>query len=231
MRKRKGETSKGNNVGNGWKLIWGLNVPNVVKHFLWKAAHNLLPTKLNLYKKQITESNCCPICERELETIMHAVWSCPAISDVWAENDSPVNKWCSSDAVFVDLWGKLNAFLKEEEVVVAAYIMRKIWMRKNSLLFEKKFDHPRTIISTTTHGLRELKLAQDQLQKTQVQGNANKSVTKREKPEERVVKANWDAVVDAKSNRVGIKVDVKDSNGELLACLITASRMWLKLWV
>ncbi|XP_035546319.1 uncharacterized protein LOC118348523 [Juglans regia] len=137
-----------------------------------KAAHNLLPTKLNLFKKQITEFDCCPICEREPETIMHVAWSCPAALDVWAENDSPMNKWYSSDVVFVDLWGKLNAFLKEEEVEVVACIMRKIWMRRNSLLFEKKFDHPRTIIFAATQGLRDFKLAQDQLQKTPMQGNA-----------------------------------------------------------
>ncbi|XP_035546179.1 uncharacterized protein LOC118348488 [Juglans regia] len=190
MRKRKRETSNGNNAGNVWKLIWGLNVQNVVKHFLWKATHNVLPTKQNLYKKQITESDCCPICEREPETIMHVVWSCPAASDVWVENDSPVNKWYSSDYEFMDLWVKLNAFIKEEKVEVVACIMRKIWMRRNLLLFEKKFYHSRNLISAATQGLREFKLSQDQLQKTQMQGNVDRSVIKWEKPEEMVVKAN-----------------------------------------
>jgi hypothetical protein len=39
------------NPGRGnetWKVCWNLNVPNKVKMFVWRACHNLLPTKANL---------------------------------------------------------------------------------------------------------------------------------------------------------------------------------------
>jgi hypothetical protein len=39
-------------VGTDWKECWSLNVPNVVKLFLWKAFHNLLPTIVNLVKNR-----------------------------------------------------------------------------------------------------------------------------------------------------------------------------------
>lgn len=28
-----------------WKKIWALNIPNKVKHFAWRLAHNSLPLK------------------------------------------------------------------------------------------------------------------------------------------------------------------------------------------
>ena len=31
-----------------WNRIWGLHVPNKIKHLAWKACKNALPTKLNL---------------------------------------------------------------------------------------------------------------------------------------------------------------------------------------
>jgi hypothetical protein len=38
-------------VGEGaevWKAIWALQVPNSVKLFIWRACHNILPTRLHL---------------------------------------------------------------------------------------------------------------------------------------------------------------------------------------
>ena len=31
-----------------WRTIWQLNIKNVEKHFLWRACHDSLPTKVNL---------------------------------------------------------------------------------------------------------------------------------------------------------------------------------------
>ncbi|XP_040988095.1 uncharacterized protein LOC121235763 [Juglans microcarpa x Juglans regia] len=154
---------------------------------------------------------------------MHAVWSCLTASDVWAEKDSSVNKWCSSDEVFVDWWVKLNVFLKEEELEVVACIMRKIWMRRNSFLFEKNFEHLKKLVTATTQGLKEFKAAQETVlllqQKTQLQRKVDRSMIKWEKSKEREVKANWDAAVDVKIKKVAIGVVVRDLNGEVLACL------------
>ena len=33
-----------------WNNIWKLRVPNKVRHFVWRAVRNSLPTKLNLHK-------------------------------------------------------------------------------------------------------------------------------------------------------------------------------------
>jgi hypothetical protein len=36
-----------------WKQLWALLVPNVEKIFLWRACHDILPTRENLHKKKI----------------------------------------------------------------------------------------------------------------------------------------------------------------------------------
>jgi hypothetical protein len=40
-----------------WQLIWFLKTPNSVKHFLWRACKNILPTKINLFNRKVVDSN------------------------------------------------------------------------------------------------------------------------------------------------------------------------------
>lgn len=44
---------------------------NIVKQFLWKAAHDIFPTRENIFKKKMIDLAL-------LETTTHALWSCPA---------------------------------------------------------------------------------------------------------------------------------------------------------
>jgi hypothetical protein len=48
-----------------WKICWNLNVPSAVKMNMWRACHNLLPTKQNLFRRGVCENMLCPICLRE----------------------------------------------------------------------------------------------------------------------------------------------------------------------
>jgi hypothetical protein len=66
-----------------WKEIWKLNLPNVEKHFIWRACHDILPTRENLFRRKVLMKQDCPLCELEAETTCHFLWSCPSTRDVW----------------------------------------------------------------------------------------------------------------------------------------------------
>ena len=46
-----------------WQSIWNLSVPSQVKHLVWRAAKNSLPTKMNLVRRKIIVDGCCEICQ------------------------------------------------------------------------------------------------------------------------------------------------------------------------
>jgi hypothetical protein len=64
-------SSKRSEESKIWKGIWSANIPNAVKTFMWRACHNLLPTKENLAKRKIISDSSCPICRLEIETPSH----------------------------------------------------------------------------------------------------------------------------------------------------------------
>ena len=60
-----------------WKKLWKVRVPNKMKVFAWKACHEILPTRVNLVKRNIIRENLCLCCQRVPETVIHAIWECP----------------------------------------------------------------------------------------------------------------------------------------------------------
>jgi hypothetical protein len=89
------ESSSSKGQKTVWRNIWGLRVPNVEKKFLWRACHEILPTRKNLQRRKIIEDPLCPICGLEEETVLHILWECSLARNVWGISDVKFQK-CSS---------------------------------------------------------------------------------------------------------------------------------------
>ena len=67
-----------------WKWVWQLRVPNMIKHFIWGACNNALPTKSNLFRRQITTSDTCELCNGAPKDVLNVVWSSKELEVVWS---------------------------------------------------------------------------------------------------------------------------------------------------
>jgi hypothetical protein len=77
-----------------WKALWAKEVSDPLKMLTWRACHNILPTRLNLFKWEILEDAKCPCCGVEEESLINAFWTCLAAQDVWGSKTPPFQK-CS----------------------------------------------------------------------------------------------------------------------------------------
>lgn len=66
----------------------------------------ILSTRENLVKRSIIHGPKCPICQREVESVSHVLWSCTTATNVWTEELSPVRKWISTLVNMFCLWGE-----------------------------------------------------------------------------------------------------------------------------
>ena len=86
-----------------WKGVWKLKVPGKIKHFLWKAYSNSLPTKVNLMKRTIIQENVCHLCSDHLEDVKHALWGCSKIRQVWQRRFGWTDNSQGAEGSFSDL--------------------------------------------------------------------------------------------------------------------------------
>ena len=56
-----------------WNQLWQLCVPSKIKVFGWRACLNILPSKVNLVRRQVLTEDWCGICQLCLEIVIHAI--------------------------------------------------------------------------------------------------------------------------------------------------------------
>ena len=73
-----------NNLGMKaiWKLIWYLNCPKKIKHYMWRSYKNILPIKLCLKSRGIRQEDSCDLCGLS-ESSGHILQGCSLAVVVW----------------------------------------------------------------------------------------------------------------------------------------------------
>ena len=66
-----------------WEKIWNLSVPCKVRNFIWRSCRNAIPTKTNLVRKCVIDESRCTQCHDHQEDVLHTLWYCPNLSQVW----------------------------------------------------------------------------------------------------------------------------------------------------
>jgi hypothetical protein len=124
---------------NVWKPLWALSVPTAMKNFAWRACHEVLPTRVNLRKRKIVKVATCHSCEATEETLIHAIWACPAAQDVWGSHLSYFHKCSWVVSSFRGLFAKGLQLFPSEIVELMTVVARVIWFRRNKLIFYGHF--------------------------------------------------------------------------------------------
>nr|POE76056.1 putative ribonuclease h protein [Quercus suber] len=114
-----------------WKKVWGLAVQPKIRNFLWCAIKDTIPTKANLKRRRVIPSDCCDHCHNTSENTLHALWSCPSLSQVWSLDQCWRNCYTRTFQSFRDL---IEHIIDEGlDVDYFATIVWMVWHRRNTL--------------------------------------------------------------------------------------------------
>ncbi|XP_062155084.1 uncharacterized protein LOC133863105 [Alnus glutinosa] len=182
--RKRGQTSQIEKGTDVWRSMWNFQVPNQIKMFLWRACNDILPTRKNLLKRRVIADDKCPWCNLEEESTAHAIWFCPATKDVWNVGHSIFQKCAFVEHTFMEIFQLcLNRFDRDEMAYFAA-IVRRIWLRRNTMVFEGVPEHPNKTyadaIVAVDNFKRCIKDDQDEIPLEQVEGFTGLGLTARD---------------------------------------------------
>jgi ribonuclease HI len=206
-----------NGVGNSniWKSIWNLKVPNMEKHFIWRACHDILPTRENLMRRKIVSDPFCPICGLEIETVGHILWECSSAMDVWGVCKA-FQKRSITGQSFISLVEEISRTGSENDMRLFVGLARQIWLRRNSFVHEGTFTHPDMLVRKAHSCLEEFEATcSKEGQPKELDGTGVNE--KWQAPPEGIYKANWDAALNHQSGRIGIGTVIRDHEGKVKA--------------
>jgi hypothetical protein len=139
--------SSGENMREFWKALWALSVPNVERNFLWRSCHDILPTRESLCRRKIISDPTCPICERDVETGIHILWTCPSTMDIWSVCSRKIQKCFFQSTKFIQVVEGVFNKCSQEEIQKFVGLARRIWTRRNEVIHGGAFAHPAVLIN------------------------------------------------------------------------------------
>jgi hypothetical protein len=119
-----------------WKAIWTVQAPQRVKHFLWRVAKRILPTRCRLEQKGVVLDPSCPFCHNEKESQEHIFMNCQEIRRFWFI--SPLGLHVPTN---VNLFQWMVQWLSNSNFMATQLFslsLWTIWKMRNDAVFNKK---------------------------------------------------------------------------------------------
>jgi hypothetical protein len=90
--------------GKLWQRIWRVQVPPKLRIFIWRLAHQSLPTGDVRHHRQMAETKACSICG-EQDSWRHSLLNCTIARYVWAlANEAMVEHMSRSEEPAAKQW-------------------------------------------------------------------------------------------------------------------------------
>lgn len=123
-----------------WKRLWGMKVKGKIKHFMWRAFHQLLPVNTQLIRKGMSADPVCKSYGEALETCEHVFFQCKKSQLIWQL--LPV-RWdgLHDDMLHYQRWWQQVCLVGKQEIhqcriELTACMLWGIWKMRNLWPFE-----------------------------------------------------------------------------------------------
>ncbi|XP_050255150.1 uncharacterized protein LOC126701050 [Quercus robur] len=197
---------------NFWSSIWKIKVPRKIKHFIWKACSNSLPTKENLLKRKIVQDSVCQRCSNGSEDVVHLLWSCDDLREVWNGEFGWVYNAGVQWTYFSEIWKFVQT--RPHSVALFAATAWSAWYHRNKLRLGEASISLGQIRRFARNYIRDFKNL------TSMPFASVRTAPRRWcPPADDVWKINFDGAIFGESDEAGIGVVIQDCKGEVKAAL------------
>ena len=118
-----------------WRLVWSIDGPPKLKHFIWRACKGSLGVSSVLHRRHIRESCRCTIYGDEEETIMHSLFDCKHAMEIWTHSDFLGLLMEAPTTSFADRFVWLAEKLNKDALASFASLTWAAWFCRNKEVF------------------------------------------------------------------------------------------------
>ncbi|XP_024178589.1 uncharacterized protein LOC112184556 [Rosa chinensis] len=191
-----------------WNQLWKASVPNTVKICAWKAAANILLTRSRLSERGIDLDTQCPLCDEDVETLIHAVRDCPHAASLIEGANLPL---VSAPTNVAD-WLVTVHNLTPQNFAPSLMILWATWRNRNAKVWDGDFKQAFEVVPMTLGWWKDYKAAHVATQSV----SGIRVMPKWTKPPVGYVKMNVDAAFDETSRCIGLGGVFRDHIGLFL---------------
>jgi len=194
-----------------WNSIWNIKIPPQIRSFMWRLAHQCLPTRVNLLTRGIPCEESCVCCDLLAETHMHVFFVCSKAVNCWEHigiHNIILELLPTADNFTTMLFDLLNR-LSPHQQSLTAMVLWSLWKNRNSKLWEA-IDHTSSFIVTRAKDtLNEWSC----MQRAKLPAHNAEHPPKWSKPPVGIIKRNVDAASLNNDSIKGYGMRFRDSSG------------------
>ncbi|BFG24726.1 hypothetical protein CerSpe_110000 [Prunus speciosa] len=193
--------------------VWNANCPGKIKHCVWRAISDILPTRSYLSKRGVKVDPQCLACGTSVEIIFHVLCACPFAKAVWFGSKFGF-RFSHHASSFKDwLCDVLVGISKAEFCLVM--ILWAIWKERNSHLWEGSRASPDQVAILAASWLSDYTMANSV-------PHIQRSIRppKWQPPPDGWFKINVDGALNCALGLGGVGVVIRDSRGNFVSACI-----------
>ncbi|XP_021716657.1 uncharacterized protein LOC110684510 [Chenopodium quinoa] len=123
-----------------WSVVWKINGPPKLSHFLWRASKGQMALMEVLHKRHMRDDMICTICGAPEETILHSFFHCKYARDIWASSDFVELLSDAPVTSFADVLVWFSKKINKDKLREFAALTWASWYCRNLHIFESNDD-------------------------------------------------------------------------------------------
>lgn len=134
-----------------WKTLWGLNMKQKLKFFIWKCLRGIVPTNERIKERCLKGDTICRCYEEKPESIEHMLFYCSHAEAIW--KIAPI-QWDGLEELKGKFWlwwmeldEAMNRENRENHITFTVNLLWQNWKSRNDIRFNGKRKKPRLIIN------------------------------------------------------------------------------------
>nr|POE88997.1 hypothetical protein CFP56_51881 [Quercus suber] len=149
-------------------------------------------------KRKIINEVRCEHCKEQKEDVIHALYQCPKLQDLWSKNERWNHSSLKQATSFIDLIGYVFADNRNPDLF--SMVAWAIWNRRNNLRLGKVAASLDELLSQSLDRIRDFKLNNSSLATT-----VGRPPTRWQAPDQDTYKVNFDGALFSEANTASSK--------------------------